>query len=156
MRPKRGGRERVSVRPIKAPSPPLDVVRELLRAANLPFEDVTADPDLHFFGSRQGGQWRGVVGVQLIDAAALLRSLAVASVARGRGTGRELVAMAEAFARNAGRRDVYLLTTDAADFFVRLGYQVIDRAQAPQPLRTTQQFAQLCPASARLLHKTLL
>lgn len=141
--------------PIEAPSPPLDVVRDLLRAAGLPFDDIAASHDLHFFGRRQDEQWLGVVGVQLIEAAALLRSLVVASTARSHGTGRALVAMAEAFARDADRRDVYLLTTNAEDFFVRLGYQVIDRAQAPQALRTTQQFAQLCPASARLLHKSL-
>jgi amino-acid N-acetyltransferase len=85
----------------------------------------------------------------------LLRSLAVAPSERGRGQGTALVAAAESLAVESGWRQLYLLTTGAAAFFGRLGFEVISREQAPAELRATRQFAQLCPATALVMCKRL-
>jgi N-acetylglutamate synthase-like GNAT family acetyltransferase len=50
---------------------------------------------------------------------------------------------------------LYLLTTSAAPYFARHGYQVLVREQAPQAIRHSKQFADLCPSSATLMHKDL-
>jgi len=135
--------------------PPLQRVCELLQAAALPVTDLTPAHLSHFFGCGDETAPQGVVGVELHGEDALLRSLAVAEAARGKGCGRALVAQAERHARGHGARRIYLLTTTAAEFFGRLGYQSVPRADVPETIRATQEFASLCPASAAVLAKNL-
>jgi len=66
-----------------------------------------------------------------------------------------LVEHAEDFARQRGYRAIYLLTTDASEFFAARGYQRVDREQAPASVRATSQFSALCPASSILMFKPL-
>lgn len=138
----------------EAPTPAQ--VQQLLAEAGLPTEDLDDAPGLRLFGLRRDdGQWMAVVGLQLLDAVALLRSLAVAPAECGRGIGARLVATAEAQARRSGRQVLYLLTTGAAAYFERLGYEAVAREEAPEAIRRTRQFTQLCPASAQLMRKRL-
>ncbi len=58
-------------------------------------------------------------------------------------------------ARSQGVRDVYLLTTTAEDFFARRGYVRIGREKAPRTIRSTREFADLCPASSAFMVKHL-
>ena len=57
--------------------------------------------------------------------------------------------------RLAGIRDAYLLTTTAAPFFSRYGYQAADRATAPDAIAASREFASLCPASAAYMTRTV-
>jgi len=50
---------------------------------------------------------------------------------------------------------LYLLTTTAETFFVRCGYEVIDRAAVPEEIRATAEFRDLCPASSLCMKKRL-
>jgi hypothetical protein len=43
----------------------------------------------------------------------------------------------------------------ATRFFKRLGYENADRATAPAGIRTTREFADICPASSAFLTKLL-
>ena len=72
----------------------------------------------------------GAAAVEPYGQAGLLRSVVVAESRRGTGLGRELVAAAEALAQEEGIRELYLLTETAADWFPRLGYEVVDREEA--------------------------
>lgn len=133
-----------------------DEVAALLRTAGLPTADLdTGTAPVRLFGQRRHGVAVAVVGLERYGEAALLRSLVVAPARRGDGLGRELVAFAEQWAANAGVRRLYLLTTDAGAYFRRLDYVDVAREQAPPAIASTTQFAQLCPASAALLSKTL-
>ena len=85
----------------------------------------------------------------------MLRSLAVAETARGCGCGKALVQGIEATARSRGVANLYLLTNTAETFFARLGYRTIARADAPEAIRTTEEFSSLCPDSAVVMVKTL-
>jgi amino-acid N-acetyltransferase len=98
---------------------------------------------------------KGVVGLEIYDKVALLRSLAVAADSRGNGCGKALVAQAERHARCLGVTEIYLLTTTAAQFFERLGYKRTNRQSAPDPIRQTEEFAALCPSSSAFMVKTL-
>lgn len=134
----------------------LPAIQALLAAAALPIDDVDAtlvdslqvarDDDRHL---------RGVVGLQRVAGGALLRSLAVASHARGQGVGARLLAAAEAQAWATGVRTLYLLTTSAAPFFASRGYIILARDTAPDGIRATAQFTGLCPASSVFMAKTL-
>jgi amino-acid N-acetyltransferase len=86
----------------------------------------------------------------------LLRSLAVAEAHRKGGCGRALVSHAESWAWRHGVKTLYLLTTTAANFFARTGYEAISRVQAPAPIAATTQFSSLCPSSATLMRKACL
>lgn len=139
------------VEPI-APGPDL---AELLQACDLPIDDIYEEKPLIFFGCREAGRLIAVVGVEKGSRTALLRSLAVAPEARGRGLARRLVAFVEHL--NAARdvQALYLLTTTAADFFRRLGYVDTARERAPDSIRAGAQFSRLCPDDADFLMKPL-
>lgn len=84
----------------------------------------------------------------------LLRSVIVVGP-RGEGIGTALVTALIAQARELGAKRLWLLTTDTADFFARLGWIAVDRAAAPATIRGTDQFTTLCPASATLMVREL-
>lgn len=125
-----------------------------LAAAGLPTDDLAA-PGRRFFRFRDAsGGTVGYAGLESLgDGAALLRSLVVADPARrGRGLGRRIAEMT--LARADG--ETWLLTTDAAPFFARLGFAPAPREAAPDALRGTRQFSGLCPASAVLMRRPAL
>ncbi|WP_408355138.1 GNAT family N-acetyltransferase [Paraburkholderia sp. RL18-103-BIB-C] len=80
----------------------------------------------------------------------------VASNAREKGLGRQLLAYAENIARADDISELWLLTTTAAEFFQRAGYIVADRSTAPAEIRASTQFAMLCPESGICLRSTAL
>ena len=135
--------------------PPEAVTRELLAQCGLPTSDLDAWDFEHFFGCGSPENPKGVVGLELFDSFALLRSLAVAEENRGLGCGKALVAEAERYAREKGVRELYLLTTTAEEFFFRLGYRQAERKSAPEPIRKTREFSGLCPETSAFMVKKL-
>jgi amino-acid N-acetyltransferase len=117
--------------------------------------DITGEHLEHFFFVGSDGSPTGLVGLELYGADALLRSLAVAENARGKGLGSTLIDHAEQYAASKGVRSLYLLTTTAEGFFKRLGYERIERSNAPSSIGRTREFAGLCPASSALMLKSL-
>lgn len=134
-------------------APPPQAVQRLLGDCSLPAADLGIGQIEHFFGCGAEDAPQGVVGLELCGETALLRSLAVEPTIRGRGCGKALVARAEAYARQRGVRQLYLLTTTAAEFFSRLGYKAIARDQAPEAIRATSEFSTLCPVSSAFMMK---
>jgi amino-acid N-acetyltransferase len=137
------------------PHPPAAAVKRLLEQASLPTADLTEAHFDNFLGYGANGALDGVVGLELYPPVALLRSLAVAASARGRGVGSTLLAEAERHARLREVDEIYLLTTTAERFFLRAGYARILRDAAPQAIRETQEFASLCPAGSAVMRKRL-
>lgn len=85
----------------------------------------------------------------------LLRSVVVPSAQRGRRAGTRLVDLLVAQAAALGAERLWLLTTNAADFFHRLGWRIVPRDAAPASIRDSDQFTSLCPASATLMVREL-
>ena len=139
------------------PAHPADrpAVVELLHAEGLPSEDV--DPSLAGFVVAEQGEGRviGVAGLERYDRFGLLRSVAVSAEARGRGLGARLTEAVLEGAASRGLVEVYALTTTAADYFPRLGFEVVARAAVPAPVRASAEFSTLCPASAVALRREL-
>jgi amino-acid N-acetyltransferase len=135
--------------------PRLSAVMSLLASAGLPTDDLHEANLGHFFCAGSTDAPTGLVGLEVIGDVALLRSLTVTGDRRGLGTGTALVDHAEQFARNAGVRSLYLLTTTAEGFFAKLGYQRAERASAPAAIRATREFADICPASSAFMMRTL-
>lgn len=151
-----------------------DVVCDLLERAGLPTAGV-ADGGGEFWvldggadaggvddgsgvaGARAGGDTDadavaddpvGCVGLERHGDVGLLRSLAVRPDRRGEGLGSDLVAAIEREASARGLGELYLLTTDAAEFFAALGYERVRRESVPEAIRESEEFADLCPDSA--------
>lgn len=130
-------------------------IKQLLAACDLPIEDIRSSLLRHFWVAGEIKSLSGVVGLEIVGKDALLRSLAVAAHARGKGLGKQLTAKAEQHAQNSQVDSLYLLTLTAAEFFKKLGYQVVKREDAPATLQNTTEFQSICPASATCMTKSL-
>jgi amino-acid N-acetyltransferase len=135
--------------------PSLSAAIQLLDAAQLPTEDLTAAHCEHFFFAGSPTEPTGLVGLELFGNVALLRSLVVAPDRRGTGEGSALLRHAEDHARAQGVGTLYLLTTTAESFFARHGYQRAPRGSAPAAIRATREFAGICPASSAFMMRQL-
>jgi len=135
--------------------PPRSTAVALLQAQGLQVSDITDEQLEHFFFIGSAGSPTGLVGLEIYGTDALLRSLVVGDNARRKGLGSELVEHAEQYAASKSVRSIYLLTTTAEAFFKRLGYERIDRSQAPPSIERTREFASLCPASSAFMVKSL-
>jgi amino-acid N-acetyltransferase len=133
----------------------LMAIRALLRSAELPTEDLHESAGARFWVVRHGSKLTGAIGLERFGAAGLLRSLVVDPSHRSAGIGVQLVRALESDAAAARVMQLVLLTQTAQSFFERLGYGVIDRALAPEAVRTSSEFRSLCPASAVCMTKTL-
>lgn len=131
-----------------------DIVR-LLESASLPTSDLSDRDMKEFFYAGPATAPIGIVGLQFYGSDALLRSLVVSASHRTQGLGQSLVEHAEQHARTRGVATVYLLTTTAEHFFRSRGYVVTPRDSAPPAIRSTAEFASLCPASSAFLSKRL-
>lgn len=131
----------------------LPAARRLLEAEDLPVDDLRAE--YLAFVAGPGDRLAGAIGLERHGATGLLRSLVVAPRVRGQGVGDALVAALETHAAAQGISELWLLTTSADAFFLRLGYTQRTRADAPAVVRATAQFSTLCPDSAVLMSKRL-
>lgn len=149
-----GGMATWTVKLAPAGEEALRYVESLLKRSELPTEDVR-DDHARFYVARADTGRIGVGGLEIQGKDALLRSVAVEPDRRGEGYGTAIVDALEAEAREAGVDRLTLLTTTASDFFEAHGYTEIDRAEAPDPIRATAEFADLCPTSATVMQKSL-
>jgi amino-acid N-acetyltransferase len=126
---------------------------DLLKKNNLPTDDLT-DTTL-IFALLDGDHVSGTIGLEHEGEDALLRSLSVSEEKRRSGLGMELVRFIEQYAKENGVKNIYLLTTTAAPFFSKLGYEVIDRNSVSGFVRKTSEYCSVCPASATVMKKTV-
>jgi amino-acid N-acetyltransferase len=129
-------------------------VESLLAGNDLPQQDVRDGAAEFLLASTDAG-CVGVVGVERYGSNGLLRSLVVAEPYRGRGYGTALCDALETYTRENGVESLYLLTTTAAPFFRARGYERVERGTVPDRIRATTEFADLCPASATCMVKTV-
>lgn len=121
-----------------------------LMDAGLPVDDLT-DAGQFFFVSEAGAYG----GFALLGSHALLRSVVAPRSVRGTGEGRRMVEVLCRAAAEQGASTVWLLTTGAADFFASCGFEQTSRGDAPNAIRTTKQFSDICPGSASLMRRVL-
>ena len=132
----------------------LAYVESLLETNGLPSSDVRSKPEC-FYVAHDGNGRVGVGGIEVRGSTGLLRSVVVEPSARGEGLGTALCERLEAAARDEGVETLYLLTTTASGFFADRGYAEIERTEAPEAIRGTTEFADLCPEEAVCMRKRL-
>ena len=131
-----------------------DIVQALLEREHLPLAGLQDHFD-NALVARTGGRIVGCAALELYEDGALLRSVAVDAEHRGTGLGSDLTRAALRLAEQRGIPTVYLLTTTAEGFFLRFGFEVVDRADVPASVRTSDEFAYACPSSAIIMRKQL-
>jgi N-acetylglutamate synthase-like GNAT family acetyltransferase/SAM-dependent methyltransferase len=138
-----------------ATSADLDTASVLLEKAALPSAGVPDQFEAGFVVAEQGGRQIGVAGIEVYGQDGLLRSVAVDDAYRGQGVGLALVLDRLKWAREQGLRALYLLTTTAPDFFARLGFERITRADAPSHMQRSPEFAGICGSTAITMRLSL-
>jgi N-acetylglutamate synthase-like GNAT family acetyltransferase len=131
-----------------------DALVAALAKAGLPTDDVNK-PEHLFWRFEIGDMPVGFGGLEPHGDVALLRSVVTLPPLRRRGIGAAIVEVLETEALARKARAVYLLTTDAAPFFARLGYAPCGREDVPPAIKATAQFATLCPQTATVMCKDL-
>lgn len=129
-------------------------ILQLLRDSGLPIDGL-ADHRSTALVARDGAVVIGCAAVELYADGALLRSVAVAPAARGRGIGGRLTEAAVALARSFRTPAMYLLTTTAESYFPRFGFVQTTRDRVPGGVQQSIEFQSVCPASAVVMCKVL-
>lgn len=134
-------------------------VSTLLTEARLPLAGAREHLGDFIVAEGAGGAVLGCAALERYTSAGatsgLLRSLAVATDARGLGLGALLVGRLLATAQADGLANVTLLTTTAADYFPRFGFRVIARDEAAPAVRVSVEFREACPTSATAMSLAL-
>jgi len=137
---------RVSVRAARPGD--LHAVARLLTAAHLPGDGLDEQFGPAYAVAEADDAIVGAEGMERYGDAGLLRSAVVSDAWRGKGVGEMLTRDRLAWARSVGLREIWLLTTTAAEYFLRFGFTRAERSAAPAAVRASREFAAACPASA--------
>ena len=129
-------------------------IKLLLSQSMLPFDDISSHLP-NFVIAKSEGKVIGVIGLEYCGDFSLGRSLAVAPAFRRRGIAKELYRQILVQAQLKGIKELYLLTTTAADFFTGLGFQTTIRNSTPEAVRATKEFLNGCPFTAVCMVKSL-
>lgn len=133
----------------------LPAVERLLIAAELPIDGLADQFGDGYAVAESDGTIIGAEGIECYDGAGLLRSAVVDPQWRGKGVGDALTRDRVDWARDQGLRELYLLTTTAADYFPRYGFVRVERSSAPEALQRSREFAEACPSSAVTMRLSL-
>jgi amino-acid N-acetyltransferase len=138
----------------KATANDLGNIMALLKKAKLPVEDLESrQVTFHVLESNQ--QLLACLGMEKLGKIGLLRSFAVTEGYRNSGLGRLLFAEVMKWNKEQAFTSIYLLTTTAALFFSKNGFEKIPRTEAPLEIQLTSEFSSICPSSATLMKFTL-
>lgn len=129
-------------------------VSQLLARCGLPLEGLRD----HFANAvvvKEAGRIIACAAVELYGTACIVRSMAVAPEARGRGLGNLLTDEILKLARASGCTDACLLTTTAAGLFARHGFSPITRDQVPAAVKASKEFTLNACATATVMHRLI-
>jgi N-acetylglutamate synthase-like GNAT family acetyltransferase len=143
------------VAPRRARRSDIASARGLVAAAGLPLAGL----DEHFDALRAveaaDGRLIGLAGTERYGTTWLLRSLVVDLAFRGRGIASALLGVVIDEARQLGADEIFLLTTDAHDFFAARGFSAVSRTLAPGALQASEELRGACPETATLMRLEL-
>ena len=112
----------------------VELVRDLLETGGLPSKGL--ERTIGWIAEENGGIISHIA-LEEADGAVVLRSLATAPAAQGRGAARQLMDIAEAY---AGNRTILLRTKTVGPWVLRRGYSLIASDQVPVSVRSTSEF----------------
>jgi amino-acid N-acetyltransferase len=131
-----------------------EAFRTLLRASNLPADDLNFKKDL-LLGYYESSILVGTGALEVYGDYALLRSLSVKLGIRGRNVGTTIAEYLIDEAKERKLKGIYLLTETARGFFVKRGFSDVSRAEVPEVLKASSEFSHVCPTTAAVMYLTL-
>ena len=141
--------------PQRAASSDLDSVLNLLERVDLPTEGVIDNFHNFIVWYELGtSEVNGCIGLEVYGSDAVLRSVAVHPEFQGKGVGVGLLQKAIEYARSIHVDRLYLLTDTAEEYFLKHGFEYIDRTTVPLRISQSIEFTTLCP-SASSLYKSI-
>jgi amino-acid N-acetyltransferase len=120
---------------------------KLLKQSELPTSDIRSETSI-FFAATNQKEIIGCIGLEILGSIGLLRSLAVKGDYRGQGIAKLLTKKVIESARSNNLETIYLLTTDVELFFEGIDFQKIVKTEAPQEIKDTKQYSEICSESA--------
>lgn len=132
----------------------LSVVKQLLKDANLPSEDIEEHWPT-FLIAKAEDKIIGAVGLEVHENQGLVRSLVVAGAYRKYGVGKELYQSCINLAKSIGINEIGLLTTTAENFFAKFGFQKVSGDEIPMFIKKTKEFQVYCPSCSTIMIKKL-
>lgn len=140
----------MDVRFEKAGAESLPLIQNILKNNKLVYQDING-ANVELFCAYDNTSLVGVIGLEVFDTVALLRSTCVKREYRQKGYGKTLVDKALERAKRLGVKELYLLTNSAKDFFEHIGFETVDRNDVPLSIQLTKEFASYCPLTAACL-----
>jgi amino-acid N-acetyltransferase len=123
-------------------------IKDLLRRNRLPISDIQPGSIVFIVATIKDNDVVGCIGLEQYGTDGLLRSFAVNKLYRSQKIGAQLFSRLLSFSRQAGVSTMHLLTTTAEKYFLRKGFSVLSREQAPASIQSNAEFTSLCPASS--------
>lgn len=121
--------------------------RDAVKSAGLPHQDLNYQSQV-LISYYDQGKMIGTGGLEVLEHSALLRSVSVSPEHRSQNIGKQITSDILNQAKSSNLENVYLLTETAKTYFQKLGFEEVSREQVPQEIKSTTEFAQVCPASA--------
>jgi len=137
--------ERITIQ--QANSDHLVEIKEILTSHNLPNDDIDGHIE-NFLVASKNGSVIGMVGVEIYDQMALLRSFGVKNEYQGTGVGTMLFDEMLKRIKNKSVKKVFLLTTTAEGYFYKKGFVRFQRNNVPEKIQDSHEFKIACPSSA--------
>jgi amino-acid N-acetyltransferase len=124
----------------------------LLSNNKLPVKDINKELP-HFILAKKEDQLVGSIGIEKYGTIGLLRSLSTDALFQQQGIASQLLEELLALCQSEGIQSVYLLTETAKSFFEKRGFAITERSAAPDPIKNSSEFSELCPSTAVLMKK---
>jgi arsenate reductase (thioredoxin) len=132
-----------------------DSIKKLLSSEKLPVDDI--DTSLkNFFLAIDGNEIAGVIGLEVYSEYGLLRSMITNPSYRNKGIAGKLVHQLFQYAQSLKLKEIYLLTETAEKYFVNKGFTIVQRDNAPEAIKQSQEFSHTCPSTAIVMKKEIM
>jgi amino-acid N-acetyltransferase len=127
----------------------MPAVLSLVRECELPVDGLEGG-SAEIFVLDEDGVVSGCVALEAYPPHALVRSLAVAPAARGRGLAATLFDFIANEAKKRGFTNIYALTNTIPGFLMRRGFREICRTEVPASVGESAELRGVCCACARV------
>jgi len=120
---------------------------EAVKSAGLPHQDLDYNSQV-LISYFKNDVVIGTGGLEIIERYGLLRSVSVSPDYRNQYIGMQITSDILNNAKQSNLDKIYLLTETAKDYFQKLGFEEVNREHVPDEIKSTTEFAQVCPVSA--------
>jgi amino-acid N-acetyltransferase len=131
----------------QAPKEETEKISQLLKKNNLPVSDLR-ESAIVFFVAKKDRTLIGCIGLEKYGKDGLLRSFAVDNEYWNLGIGKEMYNRLLKYSQKNGIKTLHLLTNTAKDYFLKTGFSVTHRDNAPVEISKSREFEGLCPVTS--------